>query len=67
MAQGALERARSRAQRQSIFVEVFVPPALPEYAKFPERLALSLLAPLALLVIWGIFGLTAAAVEDHRY
>ena len=67
MAQGALERARSRAQRQSIFVEVFVPPALPEYAKFPERLALSLLAPLALLVIWGILGLTAAAVEDHRY
>src|SRR5579872_796009 len=67
LAQDSLERAKIKAERQNIYVEVFVPPALPEYAKYPERLSLSLLIPLGLLIVWGIFALTAAAVEDHRY
>lgn len=67
MAQDALERARLRAEQQNIFVSTFVPPTAPEEAKYPERLALSLLIPIGLLVIWGIFALVGAAVEDHRY
>jgi capsular polysaccharide transport system permease protein len=67
LAQDGLERARIRAERQNIYVEVFVPPAPPEYAKYPERLSLSLLIPVALLVVWGIFALIAAAINDHRY
>jgi capsular polysaccharide transport system permease protein len=67
MAQDALEQARLKAEQQNIFVETFVPPALPEEAKYPERLALSFLIPLGLLILWGIFALTAAAVNDHRY
>ncbi len=67
LAQDSLERARIRAERQNIYVEVFVPPALPEYAKYPERLSLSLLIPVALLIVWGIFALVAAAINDHRY
>jgi len=67
LAQDSLERARIKAERQNIYVEVFVPPGLPEYARYPERLALSLLIPLGLLIVWGIFAFTAAAVDDHRY
>ncbi len=67
LAQDSLERARIRAERQNIYVEVFAPPALPEYARYPERLALSLLIPIGLLIVWGILAFTAAAIDDHRY
>ncbi len=67
MAQDALERARLRAEQQNIFISTFVPPAAPEYAKYPERLALSLLIPVGLAILWGIFALIGAAIEDHRY
>jgi capsular polysaccharide transport system permease protein len=64
--QDALERAKERAERQSLYVAVFVPPERPEEARYPERLAMSLLIPLGFLAIWGIFALIAAAIEDHR-
>jgi capsular polysaccharide transport system permease protein len=67
MAQDGLERARQKAEAQNIYVTVFVPPALPQEAKYPERLALSLLIPIGLAIVWGIFALIGAAVEDHRY
>jgi capsular polysaccharide transport system permease protein len=67
LAQDSLERAREKAERQSVYIEVFVPPALPEEAKYPERILMALLIPVGLLIVWGIFALTAAAVDDHRY
>jgi capsular polysaccharide transport system permease protein len=67
MAQDALERARLKAERQNIYLATFVPPALPEEAKYPERLALSCLMPIGLLILWGIFALIGAAINDHRY
>jgi capsular polysaccharide transport system permease protein len=67
LAQDSLERARIKAERQNVYVEVFVPPALPEEAKYPERTLLGLLIPAGLLIVWGILALTAAAIEDHRY
>ncbi len=66
MAQAGWERARFRAERQNIFLSTFVPPFLPEEARYPERLGLSLVIPACLLVVWGIFAMTAAAIEDHR-
>ena len=65
MSQGGLERARIRAQQQQVYLTVFVPPYLPEEARYPERLAMSLVIPLVLLVIWSIFALTGLAIEDH--
>jgi capsular polysaccharide transport system permease protein len=67
LAQNSLERAKLKAEQQNIYVNVFVPPALPEEAKYPERFSLSVLIPIGLLIVWGIFALMAAAVEDHRY
>jgi capsular polysaccharide transport system permease protein len=66
MSQNALERARVRAEQQNLYISVFVSPSLPEDAKFPERISLSFIIPISLIVIWGIFALIAAAVKDHR-
>jgi capsular polysaccharide transport system permease protein len=66
MAQDGLERARLRAEQQNLYISVFVPPSLPQEARYPERLAFSFIIPIGLLVLWGIFALIAAAVEDHR-
>lgn len=66
MAQEGLERARMTAERQAVYLTVFVPPSLPEYAEFPRRVAMSILIPVALLVVWSIVALMWASVEDHR-
>ena len=66
IAEEALDRARKRAERQILYFMVFVPPTLPTEAKFPRRLAYSIIFPLAFLVLWGIGALTVAAIEDHR-
>lgn len=63
----ALERAKLRADRQNIYISVFVPPSLPEEARYPERAAMSIIVPISLLVLWGIFALLVATIDDHRY
>lgn len=65
-AQESLERARQRAEAQSIYVNVFVPPALPQESRFPERVSVSIIVGISLLVLWGIGALTGAVIEDHR-
>ncbi len=66
LAADGLERARLRAEAQAIYIAVFVPPALPQEAQFPERFSSSLLIALTLFIIWGIVALVAALIEDHR-
>ncbi len=66
LAADGLERARLRAAAQTIYLDVFVPPAIPQEALYPERVASSLLMAVALLVLWGIGALTAALIEDHK-
>jgi capsular polysaccharide transport system permease protein len=66
VAEESLSRARKRAERQNLYFMVFVPPALPVEAEYPERLEYSILLPMAFLVLWGIGALLFAAVEDHR-
>jgi capsular polysaccharide transport system permease protein len=66
LAADGLERARLRAVAQTIYVNVFVPPALPEDPLYPERIASAVTVSLALLILWGIGALVAALVEDHK-
>lgn len=66
LAADGLERARLRAAAQTIYINVFVPPALPQDALFPERFSSPALIALVLFVLWGIGALTAALIEDHR-
>lgn len=65
--QESLERTRALSLRQELYLSVFVPPSIAEDALFPERLNLSLLIPVGLLMLWGILALAAAAVEDHTF
>lgn len=67
LAQNGLERARQRADRKQIYISVFVPPMLPEEARYPERITYPLIILVILIIVWGIFALTCAAVEDHLY
>jgi capsular polysaccharide transport system permease protein len=66
LAADGLERARLRAEAQTIYINVFVPPELPQEAQFPERFISSLLITVGLVIIWGIVALVAALVEDHK-
>jgi capsular polysaccharide transport system permease protein len=66
LAADGLERARLRAEAQTIYLDVFVPPAIPQEALYPERIASPIFMAVALLVLWGIGALTAALIEDHK-
>jgi capsular polysaccharide transport system permease protein len=66
LAQTDLDRARQRAERQSIYLTVFVPPSPPQEADYPRRIAFSILVFVGLTILWGIGAMTAASIEDHR-
>jgi len=66
LAAEALERARLRAIAQTIYINVFVPPAPPQEALYPERFASSTVISFVLVILWGICALTAALVQDHK-
>jgi capsular polysaccharide transport system permease protein len=61
-----LDRAQLRANRQSIYLTVFVPPAPPEISRYPHRVTFPLMIFLALAIVWGIVALLLATIEDHR-
>ena len=66
LAQADLDRARLRAERQSIYLTVFVPPSLPEESRYPRRVAFPILIFLGLAIVWSIGAMIVASVEDHR-
>jgi capsular polysaccharide transport system permease protein len=66
LAQADLDRARLRADRQSVYLTVFVPPSLPEESRYPRRVAFPILIFIGLSVVWSIVGMVLASVEDHR-
>ncbi len=61
-----LDRAQLRANRQSIYLTVFVPPAPPETSRYPHRVTFPLLIFLGFAIVWGIVALLIATIEDHR-
>ena len=66
LAQADLDRARQRADRQSVYLTVFVPPSLPEESRYPRRVAFPILIFIGLTILWSIVVMTIASVEDHR-
>ena len=66
LAQADLDRAQLRANRQNVYLSVFVPPSLPEESRYPRRIAYSFLVFVALTVLWSIVVMIVASVEDHR-
>lgn len=65
LAQDAMERARLKAEQQSIYIAVFLPPYLPQDALFPERYSMSAVVSFGLFLLWAVGALLFAAVEDH--
>jgi capsular polysaccharide transport system permease protein len=66
MAQASLNKAQLRANRQNVYLTVFVPPSLPEEARYPRRIAFPVLITIALGILWAIAMMILASVEDHR-
>ncbi len=66
LAQADLDRARIRANRQSIYLTVFVPPSMPQESRYPRRFAFPVLILLGLTIVWAIVMMIIASVEDHR-
>ena len=61
-----LDRAQLRANRQSLYLTVFVPPAPPEIALYPHRLSFPLLIFIGLRDPLGDRRIALASIEDHR-
>lgn len=66
LAQADLDRARLRAEEQSVYLTVFVPPSLPEESRYPRRVAFPILVFLGLTIVWSIGAMIIASIEDHR-
>ncbi len=61
-----LDRARVAANRQHVYLAVFVPPSRPELSTVPMRGHALFVAFFAFLVIWGCSSLLIAGVKDHN-
>jgi len=66
LAQADYDRAQSRANRQSVYLSVFVPPSLPQESGYPRRFAFSLLVFAGLTMVWAIVLVIWGSIEDHR-
>jgi capsular polysaccharide transport system permease protein len=61
-----LDRARVAANRQHVYLAIFVPPSRPELSTVPMRGRALFVAFFAFLVIWGCSSLLIAGVKDHN-
>lgn len=61
----ALDRARLNANRQQVYLAVFVRPSLPQEALYPHRLRSLGLVFLIAFAVWGIGCLAVQSVRDH--
>jgi len=64
-AQASLERARLEADRKHRYLAMFVPPSLPEDAKYPMRIQAIVLTFVVCAVIWSLGLLIVFGVRDH--
>jgi capsular polysaccharide transport system permease protein len=60
-----LDRARADADRQQLYVASFVPPRLPEEARYPRRWRSLATVALVAFAVWGIGGLTLRSIREH--
>ncbi|MEE8628868.1 MULTISPECIES: capsule biosynthesis protein [Methylobacterium] len=61
-----LDRARVAANRQHVYLAVFVPPTRPELSTVPMRGHALFVAFFAFVVMWGCSSLLIAGVKDHN-
>lgn len=61
-----LDRARMTAERQAVYLAVFVPPTLPEDYAYPLRGADFMLLVMGALMAWACGSTIWASILDHR-
>lgn len=64
-AQSSLERARIEADRKHRYLAMFVPPSLPEDAKYPMRVQGVVLTIVVCSVLWSLGLLVVFGIRDH--
>ena len=62
----AVDLARANASRQSLYLAPYIRPTLPQTAEFPQRLVLTGLVSIFLLLIWAIGSLVFYSIRDRR-
>ena len=65
-AQTALDAALADAQRQSRYLATYAPPSLPRSAQYPDRIQLSAVTGIMLLLAWSIGVLIYYSLRDRR-
>lgn len=65
-AQVALDTARAEAQRQSRYLAIFAAPSLPQSPRYPQRILLSVVTGVFLLLGWFIGVLVYYSIRDRR-
>ncbi|WP_036262339.1 hypothetical protein [Methylocapsa aurea] len=65
IAQAGYERARLEAERQHVYLALFVEPKMPTTAEFPRRLRLTAFVGACAFGLWSIIMLTTAGIRDH--
>ena len=61
----SLEFARMEAQKQTIFLETFDEPRVPDSSEYPRRLTNTFVVFVSSLLIWAVGGLMIAAAREH--
>lgn len=64
-AQAALDGARSRAERQTLYLATYIRPTLAEKAEYPDRPVLTALAGFFLLMLWSVLALVYYSLRDR--
>lgn len=62
----AVDVARARVSRQTLYLAPYISPTLPQTAEFPQRFVLSGLVGLFLALAWSIAALIYYSVRDRR-
>jgi capsular polysaccharide transport system permease protein len=64
-AQAALDGARSRAERQTLYLATYIRPTRAEKSEYPDRLVLTGLAGFFLLMLWSVLALVYYSLRDR--
>lgn len=66
LSQESLQRAAQRADRQNIYVTPFISAYVPQSSIYPERTQYWIMYTALFVIIWGIFTMLVATVNDHK-
>ena len=64
-AQAGLDAAKSRAERQTLYLATYIRPTLAQKSEYPDRPVLTALAGFFLLMLWSVLALVYYSLRDR--